>query len=32
MEEIYTSPRTKMNKNLKAVFDFLEPIVFALIA
>ena len=32
MEEIYTSPRPKMNKNLKAVFDFLEPIVFALIA
>lgn len=32
MEDIYTSPRPKSDKNLKFLFDLVEPIVFALIA
>ena len=32
MEETYIKPRLKPNKTLKSVFDFVEPIVFALVA
>ena len=32
MEENYTAPKPKVNKTLKSVFDFFEPVIFALIA
>ena len=32
MEQTYTRPKPKADKTLKSVFDFVEPIVFALIA
>ncbi len=32
MEDIYTNPKPKSSKSLKSLFDFIEPIVFALIA
>lgn len=32
MEQTYTSPKLKTNKTLKSMFDFVEPIVFALVA
>ncbi|MBE6664390.1 MAG: signal peptidase I [Ruminococcaceae bacterium] len=32
MDEIYTTPKPKADKNLKFLFDMVEPVVFALIA
>lgn len=32
MEQTYISPKPKADKTLKSVFDFIEPIVFALVA
>ncbi len=32
MDEIYTNPKPKADKNLKFLFDLVEPVVFALIA